>query len=574
MSRRTAWVLAGAVAAVAVGAAAVGAVALLVRGGGRGPMGWTGGSAYLALDVGGDLPEQPSSGLADLFETPSPSLHGLVGAIDRAAGDSRVQGLLLQVGTLDAGWGRVQEVRDALVRFQETGKPSWAHLEFAGNLEYYLATGCGHIAAAPTALLDVSGLAAEITFFRGALDKAGVQAQFEGVGKYKNAPNQFTEKGLTAPHREQMESLVEDLFAQYVSAVAQSRGLDAAEVRALVDRGPFDAKTAQEVGLVDELFYPDEVERRLGGLERVGPSRYAREVGSGWALDRRPRVALVHAVGEILPGESSPGPLGGATFAGAETIARGLRQAARDDTVRAVILRVDSPGGSGTASDGVWREVGRTRQAKPVVVSMGDAAASGGYYVAMNGDVIVAQPGTITGSIGVFSGKFSLRGLYDKLGLTQETVQRGRHAALFSLYEPWSEEERRKVRELNEGFYATFVSKAAEARQKTPAEIDSVAQGRVWTGSQALANGLVDRLGGLEAALAAARDRAGIPADQEVALVPMPERKGLLAMLLERQEESVAARGLGPVPRDLLRLGTVLSEPGPLARQPFDLRVR
>jgi len=572
--RRTAWILAAAVAAVAVGAAAVGAVALLVRSGGRTAVSWGAGGAYLALDVDGALPEEAPSGVGGLFEARSPSLPGLVSSIDRAARDSRVKALVVRVGGLDAGWARVQELRDALVRCGESGKPSWAYIEYAGNQEYYLATGCSRIAAAPTAMLDVAGLAAEVTFFRGTLDKIGVKAQFEGVGKYKNAPNQFTETGFTPPHREQMESLVDSLFVHYVKAIAQSRGLDEDEVRAVIDQGPFDATAAREARLVDELLYPDEIESRLGNVERVGPGQLASGPASGFHLGGTPRMALVYVVGEILPGETSSSPFGGGTFAGADTVSRGLRQAAADDSIRAIILRVDSPGGSGMASDAIWREVGRAREHKPVIVSMGDAAASGGYYVAMNADVIVAQPTTITGSIGVFSGKFSLKELYGRLGVTQETVRRGRHAALFSLYEPWSDEERQKVREMNEAFYETFITKAAEGRHKTRDEIDAVAQGRVWTGAQAEENGLVDRLGGLSDAVAVARERTGIPAGRPVRLVVMPEKEGFLETLLERREEEVTTRALGKVPRDVLRLAAALSESGPLARLPFDLRVR
>jgi protease-4 len=573
VSKRTGLLVGAAVAAVAVGAAAVGAVALVLRGGVRGPAAWVGERAYLSLDLSGSLTEEPPSGLSDLFEARAPSLRALVESIDRAARDSRVKGLLLRVGSLDVGWARVQELRDALVRFRRTGKTSWAHLEVGGNEEYYLATGCAKIAASPTAILDISGLAAEVTFFRGTLDKLGIEAQFEGIGRYKNAPNQFTEKGFTPPHREQMESLVDSMFAQYVAGVAEGRGRGEDEVRALIDEGPFDAATAQARGLVDELLYRDEVEARLGGSEPVGPARYVR-AARGFGFDRRPRLALVYAVGEILPGESASSPLGGSDYAGADTITRGLRQAVGDGSVRAIVLRVDSPGGSGTAADAVWREVERARESKPVIVSMGDAAASGGYYIAMNGDVIVAEPATITGSIGVFSGKFSLRGLYEKVGLTQETVRRGRHSTLFSRYSPWTDEERQKVRELNESFYETFVAKAAQGRHKTPEEIEAVAQGRVWTGAQAVEKGLVDRLGGLDIAIEAAREKAGLRPGTDVRLVVMPERKGLIDMLLERREEDVSVRALGREGAAALRWATTLARSGPLARLPFDLRIR
>jgi len=571
VKRRTAFILAAGVAAVAVGAAGVGAVALLVRGG-RPAGGWTGGAGYMALDVDGDLPEEPASGLSGFFGAHPPSIRGLVEAVDRAGRDPSVKGLVLRVGGMDAGWGRVQELRDALLRFRRTGKPSWAHLEFAGNLEYLLATGCAKIAASPTAMLDVTGLAAEVTFYRGTLDKLGVEAQFEGVGKYKNAPNQFTESRFTEPHREQMEALVGDLFEQYVRGVAESRGLDPGAVRSLIDRGPFTAAEAKAAGLVDELLYRDEVEARIPAPTRLDPGRYVK-AARGFGFDGRPKVALVYAVGDIVPGESQSSPFGG-VLVGSDTVIRGLRQARQDDSVRAIVLRVDSPGGSGTASDAVWREVSLARRKKPVIASMGDYAASGGYYLAMGADAIVAEPGTITGSIGVFSGKFSLRGLYGKLGVSQETVRRGRHATLFSSGAPWTDEERAKVRGLNRTFYETFVAKAAEGRKRTPGEIDAVAQGRVWTGAQALEAGLVDALGGLDAAVRVARERARIAKGQEVQLLVLPKRKGFLESLMERQDEDVLVRAVGPRAASLLRWATALSDRGPIARVPFDLAVR
>ena len=572
MKKRTALILAAGTAAVALGAAAVGAVALFVREGGRPAVAWPGSKGYLALDLEGELPEQQPGGLPGFFESRAPSLRALVEAVNRSAADPQVKGLVLRVGPLDAGWGRVAELRDALVRFRRSGKPSWAHLELAGNREYYLATGCSKIAAAPTALLDITGLAAEVTFFRGTLDKVGVEAQFEGVGKYKNAPNQYTETGFTEPHREQMESLVGDLFDAYVAAVAEGRGLAPEKVRALIDEGPFESKRAAELGLIDELLYRDEVESRMSGGNRLSPGRYVKSA-RGFGFDGRAKVALIYAVGDIVSGESEPGPFGGEGAVGSDTLIQGLRQASDDDDVRAIVLRVDSPGGSGTASDAVWREIGRARQRKPLVVSMGDYAASGGYYIAMNSDAIVAQPGTITGSIGVFSGKFSLRGLYEKLGLSRGTVVRGRNARLFSSWEPWTEDERAKIRGLNEAFYETFVKKAAEGRKKTPEEIDAVGQGRVWTGRQALAAGLVDMLGGLDQAVKVAREKAHIPAGEATRLIVLPERKGLFETLLQRQEEDIVSRALGRQGAALIRWAAVAGE-GPAARLPFELAVR
>jgi protease-4 len=286
-------------------------------------------------------------------------------------------------------------------------------------------------------------------------------------------------------------------------------------------------------------------------------------------------------VGAIISGEGGHDPFGG-VYAGSDTVAKALREATEDSSIRAVVLRVDSPGGSGTASDVIWREVERARKKKPVVASMGDMAASGGYYVAMGTHEIVAQPGTITGSIGVFGGKFSLKGLYEKIGLTHETVLRGRHAALFTEVRPWNAEEQAQVQGLMTAFYDDFVAKAAAGRNKTPEEIHAVAQGRVWTGAEALEKGLVDKLGGLEVALEAAKSRAKIAPGQEVSVVVVPERQSWFEKLMERQEEdpegssgaSALVRALPADVRSLLQAAVGLSSPGPMARLPFQLSVR
>jgi protease-4 len=570
MKRRTAWVLVAAVAAVSVGAAIVGAIALMMRG----PRGLVlGGDRYLALTLAGEIPEQPASQIGGFLERQPPSLRTLVESLDRAAGDPRISGLVVRVNVLpESGWAKAQELRDAIVRFRKAGKPAYAHLEYSGNLEYYLATACDKIYAVPTALMDVSGLAFEVTFFKKTFDKLGVEAQFEGVGRYKSAPNQFTEAGFTGPHREQMDALLDSLFEQYVDAIASSRGKSPDEVRGLIDQGPYDARRAVEAGLLDELLYEDQLDAKLKNASRVSPASYLRSA-RGFDFVSRPKLALVYAVGEIVPGDSQESAFGG-EYAGSDTIARALRQARDDDGVRAIVLRVDSPGGSGTASDVIWREVKLARRKKPVVISMGDYAASGGYYIAMGGDVIVAQPGTITGSIGVFGGKFSFRGLFDKVGLTREVLVRGRHADIFSEYRPWTAEERAKIRELMVAFYDDFVGKVAEGRNKTVEEADAVAQGRVWSGTEALENGLVDRLGGLDEALKVARERGRIGKEQEVDLLILPEKKSFIEMLLQREDDEVVARGLPADLRAVVRWARLLAEGGPVARVPFEMRVR
>jgi protease-4 len=572
MKRRTKWVLAAGVAAVALGAAAVGALALLLRGPSSGGA-LFGGSTYLDIEVGGELPEAPPpSSFGSFLERQPTSLRTYVASLDRAAGDPNVKAVLLRAGVLtDAGWGKVQELRSAVVRFRKSGKPVYGYVEFCGNKEYYLLTACTKVYALPTAILQVAGLSAEVTFFRKSLDKLGVQAQFEGVGKYKNAPNTVTESSFTEPHREQMTALVDSLFSQYLDGIAQGRGKTRDEVRALVDRGPFDGPEALRAGLVDGLMYQDELEPKLGGASRVTAGRYARS-GGGFFLDRRPKLALVYAVGDIVPGESQSSGLAG-DFAGSDTIGRAIRTARTDSDIKAIVFRIDSPGGFGPAADAIRREVQLAQKEKPVIVSMGDLAASGGYYVTIGSGAIIAQPGTITGSIGVFSGKFSVRGLYDKLGISKEILARGAHAAMFSTYRPWNEDERSKIRTQNVAFYEDFVQKVATGRGKSYDEIDAVAQGRVWTGADAIKAGLVDRLGGLDEAIALAKEKARIPRSQSVSLVVLPEPKGFLEMLVQRQEDDAVARVLPLDVRALVHWARSLSTEGPLARLPFALNV-
>lgn len=569
MKKRTAWILVAGVAAIALGAAAMGAVALLLRSQAGGGATFASNST-LALDLGGEIPDEPPAEMS-LFERRPTSLRTLIESIDLAAKDPKISSLLLRVSTLsDSGWAKTQELREALLRFRKSGKPAYAHLEYVGNKEYYVATACTKIFALPTAIVNVSGLTAEVMFFRKTLDKLGVQAQFEGVGKYKNAPNTFTESAFTEPHREQMDALLDSLYEQFAEGLGKARGLSAEKVQAAVDGGPYDANGALESGLVDELLYRDQVDQRLKGAERIGPVRYVK-ASRGFGFDSRPKIALVYTVGDIMVGTNQSGF--GGTIAGSDTISGALRDARLDDDIRAIILRVDSPGGFGPAADAIRREVQLAQKVKPVIVSMGDYAASGGYYVTIGSDTIVAEPGTITGSIGVFSGKFNLRGLYDKVGVTKEVLARGRNAALFSEYQPWSDDERAKIREQNVAFYEDFVRKVAEGRKKSYEEIDAVAQGRVWTGVEALKHGLVDRLGGLDVAIDVAREKAKIT-ESDVNVVVMPPKKSFFETIWERQQEDELEAVVPREIRTFLSWTRAIVGDGPIARLPFDLQFR
>ena len=573
--KRTAWIVAGLALTLSLGAAAVGIVFLAVKAGWLGGGGSAfGGDVYLSYDLGGEIAEQPpDGGFGSLFESKRPTVRGIVESLDRGSADPKVKGALLHVSGLPGvGWAKAREIRDAVLRFRKSGRPVYAHIEEATNVEYFVASAATKVYAVPTALIGLTGLSAEVMFFRGTLDKLGVQAQFVGVGKYKNAPNQYTEKGFTEPHREQMEALVGGLYDEYISGLAEARDKTREDMEALVAAGPYDAQRALRAGLVDGLLYRDEIDARMGTATKVAPGRYlkgARGLGFGGS-----RIALVYVSGEIVDGRSGSSPLGG-SFAGSETVASAIREAREDGAVKAIVLRVDSPGGSGTASDVIWREVTRARQAKPVVVSMGDYAASGGYYVAMGADEIVAEPGTITGSIGVFGGKLSYAGLYEKLGLTTATVHRGESAGMFSDSRPWTDEEVARLHSLLAAFYDTFLAKAAEGRRRTTEDIHAVAQGRVWTGRDALAHGLVDRLGGLDDAIRSARERAKIPPNEQVSVVVLPSPRTFFETIMQRPDDEIESRLLTPELRALARWARVFGNSGgPVARLPFELSVR
>jgi len=569
MKRRTVWLLVGAVAATAVAAAGVGAVVLALKFRGT-TISAVGEKRYLVLHLEGEIPEEPASDLDALFGTPRASLPGIVEGLERARVDDGISSAVLKIDTLSGtGWAKVQEIRAAIVRLREK-KPVYAYLRDAGNKEYYLASAATKVYCQPAAMLAVTGLATQVTFFRQTLDKLGVEAQFEGFGKYKNAPNTYTESGFTPPHREQMEALLDDLSTQFIEGIAKSRGRAPQQIQAAVDQAPLDADAAVKAGLVDEKIFEDEIEARAGVSHEVALARYVRSQRS-LSLGR-PKIAVIQVSGEIISGHSGSDALGG-SYAGSETVVKAIRSARRRSDVRAIVLRVDSPGGSGSASEEIWREVVLAQREKPVIASMSDLAASGGYYVAMAAQAIVAEPGTLTGSIGVFGGKLSLRGLYDKIGLTKEELQRGRHAGLFSDYRPWTDEERLAIRQFLWGFYQDFVQKAAKGRGRKPEEIEQIAQGRVWTGAAALSRGLVDRLGGLNDAITLAKEKAGLARDAEVSILRLPEHRGFFEMLFERETPAIFASALPADLRALVRWSRMTQSSPVAARLPYELQV-
>ncbi|MEB3068011.1 signal peptide peptidase SppA [[Mycobacterium] vasticus] len=474
-----------------------------------------------------------------------PVLRDLVDAIHRAADDPRVAGLIARVQLSAAAPGPVQELRAAIEAFTAV-KPSLAWAEtYPGTLSYYLASAFGEVWMQPSGTLGLIGFATNATFLRTALDKAGIEAQFVARGEYKSAANMFTQDSYTEAHREADTALVESLHAQVRAAVAESRKVDAAEVDALADRAPLLRDDAVAAGLIDRIGFRDEAYDRIAELvggeggrgaddadapPRLYLTRYARTSSVTPTLPSlpgrtgKPAVAVVTVAGAIVSGSGGPqlSPLGNRNVGG-DTIAAALREAAADDDVAAIVLRVDSPGGSVTGSETIWRAVQQARAAgKPVVASMGAVAASGGYYISAAADAIVANPGTVTGSIGVVTGKLVARELKDRLGVGTDTVRTGANADAWSINAPFTAEQQGKVESEADLFYDDFVARVAQGRNLSTDEVDAVARGRVWTGADAAERGLVDELGGLRSAIRRAKEAAGLDADAQVRIVSYP----------------------------------------------------
>jgi protease IV len=447
-------------------------------------------------------------------------------ALHDAAADRHVVGLIAKVGAA-LPWAAMQELRLGVRAFAVSGKPTLAWAESFGEgsgdmAAYVLATGFDEIWLQPGGGVGLLGVGVETTFVRGALDRLGIEPQLEQRYEFKNAADRILRTEFTEAHRTALDRLAESIFSEAVAAIADGRGIDAVRVRELADTGPRTAPEAREAGLVDVLGYRDEAYAAM--RSRVGTEAELL-FADRWRPRRRPHVparrkghvALVEARGAIASGRTRRGPLG--RQVGSDSVGAALRAATNDDHVRAVVLHVDSPGGSAVASDTIWREVCRVRDSgKPLIVSMGQAAASGGYYIACPADVIVALPSTLTGSIGVFGGKLVVRELLDRVGLTTGMVSHGARSLMFSTRRGFSDDERERLAATIDAIYDDFVAKVAQGRGRPLAEIESIARGRVWTGSDALGVGLVDELGGLRDAVRIARSRAGLPADAPVRL--------------------------------------------------------
>src|SRR3954452_13684132 len=484
----------------------------------------------LELDLSHPLIEQePTDPLAKLRARGKSRLRPVLRALHEAGDDPRVVGLVAKLGDRTMTLSRAEEIRDAVGAFAASGKPTvaWADTfgeSASGTVSYFLASGFGEVWLQPTGELNLIGVATEVQFLRGVLEKLGVEPEFGQRYEYKNAADRILQREFTPAHRESADRLVASAWEQVVEGIAKARGLNIDDVQQATDRAPLFPDDAVTLRLVDRLGYRDEVyadvRRRVGGdvrllyADRWAPaSTPVSRVVKTMTERNAPGVALVEGIGGIVTGRSRRSPLQGQLM-GSDTVCAAIRAAVSDDKVRAILFRVDSPGGSAVASDSIWREVGcASRAGKPVVVSMGSVAGSGGYYVSCSADVIVSTPATLTGSLGALGGKPVTKELTDRLGLSYDAVRRGEHALMNSMHHGFSESERERLEAWLDRVYADFTAKVAEGRGMTQDAVHEVARGRVWTGADAAGNGLVDTLGGFRTALGIARSRGGLPAD-------------------------------------------------------------
>jgi protease-4 len=494
-------------------------------------------NTVLVMRIEGEVPEQsPAYSLAEMFNVETTTVTDITEAIERARTDPHITGLEVRVGETDMNMGKLQEIRDRIQAFNRAHKFSVAYLEFATNQSYYLASACQTLVMLPKSEFHLHGMMASTTFLRGTFDKLGIYPDFLHIGDYKNATNVYTEKKFTAAHREATKGLLDDWYHQFVQGVATSRGLKPEEVKKIIAAGPYNSDAAPATHLVDRVAYGNDlrnlvVRKNHGYDRRIGLHRYL-ERSEKFAIDK---IAVIYAVGEIVPGTSATSPFGDEMM-GSDTIAQQFRRARNDDLVKAVVVRVDSPGGVAFSSEIMRHELELTRAVKPVVVSMSDVAASGGYWLAMSANHIVAEPGTITGSIGVLMGKFNIEGLYEKLGMSTDFVATTENSTLEYPFQNFSPAQREIVLRNMRGTYNDFLQGVAEGRHMKVADVDKIAQGRVWTGERARQLGLVDELGGLHTAIARARELARIPAYENVSLMPLPPHRTFIERLLEPSE--------------------------------------
>lgn len=518
--------------------------------------------------------------LPNFYVNKTLGLEDILSRLEAAETDDKIKGILLDVSFVNAGFASLQEVRDALVRFKESGKFIVAFSEYYSQKAYFLASTADEIYIHPEGNMDFKGLASEISFIKGTLDKLGVEMQVVKVGTYKSAVEPLIQDKMSEANREQVTSYLGSLYTKFLADIAEGRGIPTDSLHHIADQLLVtNAQQAIDYGLADGTMYMDELLDELKDRLDISADkdihavslRNYKPAGSKTGSVTRDRIAIVYATGEITSGEGSEEVIGSAK------ISRELRKLRRDDKVKAVVFRINSPGGSALASDVIWREVDLMRQEKPIIVSMGDVAASGGYYIAAAADSIFAQPNTLTGSIGVFGTVPNMQKLFNNhLGITFDIVKTGKFSDFLSgsLSRPMTREEEHILQQEVNRIYHTFVKRVADGRSLTPEQVDSIGQGRVWSGAQAVEIGLVDRLGGIEDAVEAAAQKAGL---EEYRIVRYPAIKQPFESLLSSGKDQIQSwygrTQFGPFYDQYQRIKSLVDQRGVLALMPYSIEV-
>ncbi len=494
------------------------------------------------IELKGAYPEGPQ--MLGLFGEGSESLSDAIARVDKAAKDDAVQGVLLKINGAQIGRGKLNEFRQAIGRVKAKGKKVIAYLDSADSADYLVASLCDEVVMPEPGMLMLLGVRSEVSFYKNLFDFVGVKAEMLRVGEYKSAAEPYSRTEMSKEFREELEQVLGDFYDQMVETVATGRKLDPEKVKVAIDNGPYTATSAKELGLVTRIAYEDELSDILKAMQPGAPFKLTKRYGkkkidtdfSGFAgmmkmmnmlmgVDQQPRrtfgtkIAVIHATGMIMPGPSSTDMFGGSTL-GSDTLVKAIDKAATDASVKAIVLRIDSPGGSALASDLIWRALQKV--GKPVVASMSDVAGSGGYYIAMGAETIFAEPGTITGSIGVVGGKIAFEGLYNKIGITTSVVSRGKNSGILSTTSGFTDSEREAMTKLLHDIYRQFTEKAAKGRKMEVAALEKLARGRIYSGETALKLGLIDKIGTLDDAIEHARQLAGIGPDEKFERLILP----------------------------------------------------
>ncbi len=534
--------------------------------------------AVLKLTLSGEIPEYvQSEGLDELFGAKPVTINQHVFNLKKAAADKRIKGVVVELAPLAVGPAKIEELRDALVAFKKSGKFVIAWSEFMTEREYSLAIAADKIVMPKDSRFEFNGFATDLAHYPGMLEKLGIEVQYFRYGKYKSGSGeQFGRKAFTEPVKEMISGNLARGFAHFVDAVALHRKLDVEQVKALVEEAGEKSDWALEKKLIDQVAYWDEVEddlRTRTGLKAtdkvkfISAGKYRSVSGKAAGLtEGKHTFALIYSVGLIVAGKGGVDPFSGGASQGSDAIIKSLRKAVEDDDVKAIIFRVDSPGGAGLGCDYVRREVEKARAKKPVIVSMSDVAASGGYWVAMDATAIVAHPSTYTGSIGIFAVVPNLGPLYEKLDLNNETFKAGSHADAVIGARKMTDDEAKAFDANLFTSYKRFVELAAKGRGKTYDELEPLAQGRTWMGDEALEKGLVDRLGGMETAIALGKEKAKLGADESVKLELFTQKKTVLEALLEN-EDTEGDGALAQASAALVQKALAASVAGPLLKK-------